>query len=101
MLTRCSGVDIFATGYLLYTTQKSKGMFLCELDDFTFQLITGYSRLLVCGVIIFHIENPGDLFANRFMALSSDFGLTGHITGRPTHWMYYCLKAFSFLHQGR
>ena len=62
-----------------------------ELDDFMFQLITGYSRFLVCGDNNFHIENPEDLFAKRFMALSSDFRLTDHITGRPTHRMYYCI----------
>ena len=68
---------------------------------FQLHVITGYSRILVCGYNNFHVENPGDLFAKRFMALSSDFGLTDQITGRRANWMYYCLKNFSFLHQGR
>ena len=94
MLTCCSGVDIFVTDiYRTCTPPKNlRECFLGELDDFIFQLITGYSRIFVCGDINFHIENPGDSFAKQFMAQLSDFGLTDHVSGRPTHWMYYCLK---------
>ena len=85
----CLPVVVDSTFLLLaiYRTppKNLRERFLDELDDFMSQLITGYSSILVCGDINLHFENPGDLFAKRFMALSSDFGLTDHIAGRPTH----------------
>ena len=48
-------------------------------------IVGRYSRILLCGDVSFHVENPSDTFSKRFLDVKTDYGFEYHIDGKPTH----------------
>ena len=64
---------------------KHRILFLEELDGLLSILVGKYKRLLLCGDINLHFENPTDNFSRKFLDLITDYGFEYHIDGQPTH----------------
>ena len=78
----------------VYRTTKTKdkinydltkvSVFMDEFDKYLDTLVEKCGSPIICGDFNFHIEDPKDLNAQKFVTLCESKGFTQHVTG-PTH----------------
>ena len=62
----------------------SVNLFLDQFGDLIENLVLPYTDVVIVGDFNIHVDNPNDMFANRFLGLLDSYCLTQYVKG-ATH----------------